>query len=107
MAFGEARGAEHGDAGPVEIEALEATQELEEEAHRALEIRLAIAASGEERLLGALDLAEQGEGPRGRRFRHIRHVHILPEGSDRRRPAARYGSSQPPRNPARLNPAAM
>jgi hypothetical protein len=32
MAVGEVCGAEHGDAGPVEIKALEATQELEEEA---------------------------------------------------------------------------
>ena len=108
MAFGEARGAEHGDAGPVEIEALEATQELEKVAHRALEIRLAIAAPGKERLLGALDLAEQGEGPTGRRFRRIRHVRIPPEGSDRpqlgRKPTA---LASRPGNPARLKPAAM
>ena len=38
--LGEARGAEDRDAGPVELEALEAVQELEEEAHRALEIGL-------------------------------------------------------------------
>ena len=62
MVFVEPGRAEHGDAGGVEIEALEAAQELEEEADGALEVGLAAAPTLEEHLLGAFELAQQGGG---------------------------------------------
>ena len=57
--FREARRAEHRHAGLLEHEAFERTQELEEDAHGALEVRLARAAPRQEYLLGILDVFEQ------------------------------------------------
>jgi hypothetical protein len=46
-------------ARPVELETLEPVQELEEEAHGALEVRRAVATPGQEVFFGALHLLEQ------------------------------------------------
>ena len=54
----EARRAEDRHAGPLEVEALEAAQELEEDAHGAFEVGLPRAPPREERLLGAFDVGE-------------------------------------------------
>ena len=61
MMLVEARGPEDGDAGSLEIEALEATQKLEEYCDHTLEIFLAMAFATQEGLLGPFDLAEKGE----------------------------------------------
>jgi hypothetical protein len=60
VVFVEPGRAEYGDAGGVEIETLEAAQELEEYPHDAFEIGLAAAPAAEEGLLGPFDLSEEG-----------------------------------------------
>jgi len=69
----EAGGAEHRDAGLLELEALEAAQELEEDPHGALEVGLARSAPGEECLLGAFDMGEEGAALRRQALGHV-HV---------------------------------
>ena len=73
MVFVEARGAEDGDARLLEFEAFEAVQELEEEAHGALEVGGAVAPAGQEEFLGALDLLQQRRFVLS--FGPVRHAH--------------------------------
>jgi hypothetical protein len=60
MALVEAGGAEHGDAGLLEVEAFEAPQELEEDLYGAFEIGLATTSPRQEQFFGTFDLVEQG-----------------------------------------------
>ena len=55
----EAGRAEDGHTGVFKVEAFEAAQELQEESHRAFEVRFTAAPALEEQLLCAFDLAEQ------------------------------------------------
>jgi hypothetical protein len=59
MSFGESRRSEHRDARLVEVEAFEAVQEFQEEAHGAFEVGRAVTATRKKQLFSALDLLQE------------------------------------------------